>query len=702
MHPLRRSVRLLARLVPLAMLALYAPATVASAAPVSAPGCNLDPATGQIKHVIEIQFDNVHFRRDNPNVPSDIEQIPSLYNFLVGNGTVLNNHHTPLIAHTGTDILTTLTGLYPEDHGQAVSNTFDFFTPDGIPHTALSFAYWTDKTQAFDGAVNGTYNLTTPNGLNAPAPWVPFTRAGCNVGGIGTANIELERTNNIATVYGAGSPEATEAADKSAQGVTNTTADFIGIAVHCAKGQALCAAANHGQPDLLPNEPGGYSGYDGLFGHKYVAPQISSTLPMTDLNGAPMTDFGDNNTQAFGFPGSNGMSAAVSLSYIAAMQEHGVAVTYAYISAPHEQNDTGLGPGDSIYESNLRAYDKAFANFFARLAKDGIDKSNTLFVVGADENDHFVGTGPLNPGCDGVHSACQYDPNKLGNVEVALDTLLTNQGITTPFDIHSDSAPVFCLNGQPGQNDPATRTMERTVGALQITNPLTGNKEPMTNFLADKAELRLMHMITGDPSRDPTFVQFAKPDYVGVIGGLDCTNDPTITVMQCPGVEVWNHGDLAPDINHTWFGFAGPGIRNRGIDNTTWTDHTDIRPTILTDLGLRDDYTHDGRPVSEILQGQGAQGDPERLGQVFKAINAPVGQLSMTTVNAATQAMESGSATNDSRYTRFDGGLASIVSERNELVREMRPLLDGAPGDQSHVQQLIERGEALLETAQNL
>ena len=33
-------------------------------------GCSL--ANG-IKHVISIQFDNVHFSRDNPNVPSDLE-----------------------------------------------------------------------------------------------------------------------------------------------------------------------------------------------------------------------------------------------------------------------------------------------------------------------------------------------------------------------------------------------------------------------------------------------------------------------------------------------------------------------------------------------------------------------------------------------------------------------------------------------------
>ena len=40
-----------------------------------------------VPHVINLTFDNVHFFRDNPNVPSDLEQMPTLYNFLKANGT---------------------------------------------------------------------------------------------------------------------------------------------------------------------------------------------------------------------------------------------------------------------------------------------------------------------------------------------------------------------------------------------------------------------------------------------------------------------------------------------------------------------------------------------------------------------------------------------------------------------------------------
>ena len=50
-----------------------------------------------IEHIVYIQFDNVHLRRDNPNVLSDLEQMPNLLNFLEDNGTLFTDHHTPLM-----------------------------------------------------------------------------------------------------------------------------------------------------------------------------------------------------------------------------------------------------------------------------------------------------------------------------------------------------------------------------------------------------------------------------------------------------------------------------------------------------------------------------------------------------------------------------------------------------------------------------
>jgi len=94
-------------------------------------GCNLDSAHGSIHHVIYVQFDNLHFVRDNPNVPSDLEQMPNLLSFMENNGVLLTNHHTPLISHTANDILTSFTGVYPDQHGVPVPNSFRYFNPNG-------------------------------------------------------------------------------------------------------------------------------------------------------------------------------------------------------------------------------------------------------------------------------------------------------------------------------------------------------------------------------------------------------------------------------------------------------------------------------------------------------------------------------------------------------------------------------------------
>src|SRR5579859_7460215 len=170
--------------------------------------CHLDSAHGNIQHVIYIQFDNTHFTRDNPNVPSDLEQMPHLLNFIENNGVLLSNHHTPLISHTATDILTSFTGVYGDRHGVPVSNSFRYFNPKGTSNTGVSFAYWTDPL--FDPTTSTpsdtTYNMLTAGGQNAPAPWVPYTRAGCNFGAVATANTILENTAiDVPTVFGAGS-----------------------------------------------------------------------------------------------------------------------------------------------------------------------------------------------------------------------------------------------------------------------------------------------------------------------------------------------------------------------------------------------------------------------------------------------------------------------------------------------------------------
>src|SRR5262249_27793718 len=67
--------------------------------------CRLGNGSGRIEHVIYLQFDNTHLRRDRPEVPSDLEQMPHLLDFIRENGTLLSNDHTILISHTAGGIL---------------------------------------------------------------------------------------------------------------------------------------------------------------------------------------------------------------------------------------------------------------------------------------------------------------------------------------------------------------------------------------------------------------------------------------------------------------------------------------------------------------------------------------------------------------------------------------------------------------------
>src|SRR5262244_2096703 len=191
----------------LVALVLAAPANAAG-------GCQLQSPRGKVTHVVTIIFDNTHFMRDplrdgTTPVPSDLEQMPHLLSFIKNNGVLLSNHHTPLIAHTSDDIITILTGVYPDRHGVATAaNSYFEYTPTGAKLQS-GFTYWTDLD--FNSRYNllsGPVDASHPNGVNAPAPWVPFTRAGCDVGAAAAADMEIENTGvDLSTVFGAGSPQ---------------------------------------------------------------------------------------------------------------------------------------------------------------------------------------------------------------------------------------------------------------------------------------------------------------------------------------------------------------------------------------------------------------------------------------------------------------------------------------------------------------
>jgi hypothetical protein len=693
--------------------------------------CKLQAADSRVKHVVHIQFDNVHLRRDNPNVLSDLEQMPNLLNFMQDNGVVSGNHHTPLISHTATDILTVLTGAYGDRMGIPVSNSYGFFRNDGSVGFSSSFLYWTAMS------ADGKPEMLSENGKTFPAPWAPFTRAGCDVGGFSIANLEFESLPaDVRTVFGTGSPEdiAVSAAlalprtpaNAPARQAPNT--DYLGIAVHCATDSPICNNS-HARADALPDEPNGYANFKALFGNVNVAPVICAAAPAgCDASGNVRDTEGAVITDAYGrpgFPNTFSPLAKQSLGYAATMLEAGLPVVYVYVADAHDRNPVPLDPatnlpgpshafgaGEAEYVAQLKAYDVAFGKFFARLAAKGITKENTLFIVTADENDHFVGGAPSPVNCDGIHVPCTYA--KIGEITTFLDRLLlTQRNNTTPFDIHFDDAPTFYIHGNPGPTDPLTRTMERDVDALQVTNPITGRVEKLNALLADRAEMNILHMITSNPARSPSFTMFGNPDYFNTTSsastgrGKDCSQPPAC-VVETPGFA-WNHGDVQQDITRTWMGMVGPGVNRAGRDDQVFSDHTDLRPTMIALAGLKDDYTHDGRVLIEFLDDRALPRALRRnehfleLAQVYKQLNAPLGSLGQNSLRYANSSILG----TDAAYGQFLGQMADIAGQRDALVAEIKPLLtavafDNQPLDEPKANQLVHRARALIDRVADL
>src|SRR5207247_9808245 len=175
------------------------------------------------------------------------------------------------------------------------------------------------------------------------------------------------------------------------------------------------------------------------------------------------------------------------------------------------------------------------------------------------------------------------------------------------------------------------------------------SRSPVMLYMADAVGQRALHMINADFRRTPSFTYFANPDYFLSTFNTNCP-DLAHSVPTCIDYHfAWSHGDATDDIGRTWLGMVGPGIQNLGQTSTVWTDHTDIQPTMLSLAGLSDDYTPDGRVITQFLK-RGALPNGIRhqaaaltqLGVVYKEINAPFGPLSFDVLHADSKAIASG------------------------------------------------------------
>ena len=484
-------------------------------------------------------------------------------------------------------------------------------------------------------------------------------------------------------------------------------------------------------------------------GDKYQVTDSSGNL--VDLNGK---EIDGQYVHSPGFPGFGPVNAAQSLAYVADMQEVGVPITYAYISDAHERkagesgcsnSGTAQGPGDPCYKANLMAYNQAFATFFQRLADDGINANNTLFVFSADEGDHFDGANvgrSITPACSGAPATtgytCSYPSGTIGEQDVNIHDLLLKQEADNTKFYNEPQADAVYINGQPGQNSAATRQLERDFARASVSNPYDGGTpENLAQYEADPTVEQLLHFANADANRTPSFTVFPKPDFYLSSGTSDSCSPGTTPATAASGCVfnnnsyAWNHGYYAPEINNTWLGLVGPGVANKGIDGSsaaagpnssgansnpqldtrvansgTWADHTDIRPTVMALTGLKDDYVQDGRVLTEDLTIiPGKTGDPnfQPLAQCYKQLNSSIGRFGTDVLVADTAALKTGSPSNDNNYTSMSTEIQNLGKQRDTVTTQIKDDLAAAefgntavpPSDDSNCRSLLQSADNL-------
>jgi len=153
---------------------------------------------------------------------------------------------------------------------------------------------------------------------------------------------------------------------------------------------------------------------------------------------------------------------------------------------------------------------------------------------------------------------------------------------------------------------------------------------------------------------------------------------------------------------------AGKGVRVGGVDgpqpaagnqpqdpeshNTvpqasrvgTWVEETDIRPTMLYLLRLKDDYESDGHVISQALASTPRSlSSTDALAAAYDQIESSVGRFATDTLIADTKALASGSSSSDAAYTREQRELRVLSSSRDLLAtRIKKELSDAAQGQE--------------------
>jgi hypothetical protein len=138
-----------------------------------------------------------------------------------------------------------------------------------------------------------------------------------------------------------------------------------------------------------------------------------------------------------------------------------------------------------------------------------------------------------------------------------------------------------------------------------------------------------------------------------------------------------------------------------------FTDHVDVRPTIMELTGLIDDYSHDGRAIIEMLKTpilpvalRSHRVTALHLGQALKQIDAPFGALAQASLKLSTIALASRSP-GDVTYNLIESLIGYWTTRRDAIAADIKSELEGAefggdPIDEARATGLLFRSRLLI------
>ena len=358
------------------------------------------------------------------------------------------------------------------------------------------------------------------------------------------------------------------------------------------------------------------------------------------------------------------------------MQENGVPMTFAYISDAHDNHTLGRASQAPVRPATRPAesYDDAFATFFQRLPTT----ASTSRTRSSSSPSTRATTSPAEraarPGECRARSSTTTpcltptslpgEPDRRGQRRTSTRPARGTSRLRHPLRRRPD-----VLRQRPaGADEPGVAEARAGRRRRDAARPVQGRGTDTDRLPArrhgrgERAAHGQLRSEADTVVHDVRRRRLLLPDRERLQG----TVRPIRACAECvnPGFA-WNHGDSQDEIGNTWFGMVGPGVDKRGIDNTTWTDHVDLRPTINALLGLHDNYLDDGRVVT---RDPGPQGNPaaarlggritEDLGNAYKQINAPFGQFATDTLVASTAALKTSDAL---KYDSIEASIANLT-----------------------------------------